>query len=336
MVVKSSIKFSALLILIGTLWYPVLGQRTSAQGVDDQRDVRAKEVLKGRRRGKTVPKRDEIYTTNKPFPLGAPPKNMTYVTVGFTLWRIRVANEVQSKDPKVQKERMSWDEQDHEVVVTRMSDVNPIPNQELIQLTIEYLPSGGEVEVNRARYLYVINREQFADGKLRNARLIFPTLKTYEGDNRLLPGKTVTLPDPERPFIISRAVSQGRQTSEAYTIILSPVSLHSELPQPLSNKAMELSEELMATWEKRWRSVEVRADLRNGVGQSRTEREIDSSGDVEENRGTKDSAEDLTQGDAPPQTVFRSVVKKSAAVLFTVRVPFAESLTKPAGQNVPY
>src|SRR5262245_55700315 len=133
MSVKSSIKLSALLILIGMLWYPVLGQRTSAQEVDDQRDVRAKEVLKGRRRGKTVPKRDDVYSTNKPCPLSAPPRNMTYVTVGFTLWRIRVANDAQSKDPKVQKEHLSWDEQDHEVVVTRMSDVNPIPNQELIQ-----------------------------------------------------------------------------------------------------------------------------------------------------------------------------------------------------------
>ncbi len=335
MLVKSSIKLSALLILIGTLWSPVLGQRTSAQEVDDQRDVRAKEVLKGRRRGKTVPKRDEVYTTNKPFPLGAPPRNMTYVTVGFTLWRIHVANDAQSKDPKVQKEHMSWDEQDHEVVVTRMSDVNPIPDQELIQMTIEYLPSGGEVEANRARYLYVINREQFSDGKLRNARLIFPTLKTYDGDNRVLPGKTVTLPNPERPFIISRAVSQGPQVSEAYTIILSPVSLNSELPQPLSNKAMNLSEELLATWEKRWRAVEVRADLRNGVGQARTEREIDSNGDLEETRGTKDSAEDLTQSDPPPQTVFRSTVRRGAAVLFTVRVPFDKSLTKPADQNTP-
>jgi hypothetical protein len=294
---------------------------------DDLRDIRAKEVLKGRRPGKpVVPDSPDSYSAPTEFPTDTP-RNRINVTIGMTLWRVRPVTE-KDQQSRLRKEWMTWDQNDHEVVVTRISDKDPIPNQELIQMTIEYLPDGNARVANRAGYLYVINREQFPDGSLRNARLIFPTLLTYDGDNRLLPGKTVTLPDPKRPFIISRAIAGEPQTSEVYTIILSPFSLNSELPQPLRRNAMELSPQLVASWERRWAVREIRADLKGGLGRVRTDRELDSSGNVEDTRSTKDSAEDLTQDDAAPQTVFRSAVKPSTGMLFTVRVPF-QSLTKP-------
>ena len=40
-------------------------------------------------------------------------------------------------------------------------------------------------------YLYVINREQYADGTFGRARLIFPTLLTYNGNNRVKPGQPI-------------------------------------------------------------------------------------------------------------------------------------------------
>lgn len=294
---------------------------------DDLRDVRAKEVLKSRRPGKSAgPDSEDRYSAPKNFPTEAP-RNRINITMGMTLWRVRPVTE-KDEQSRLRREWMTWEQNDHEVVVTRISDKEPIPNQELVQMTIEYLPDVNGRAANRAGYLYVINREQFPDGSLRNARLIFPTLLTYEGDNRLLPGKTVTLPDPKRPFIISRAVSAETQTSEVYTIILAPISLNSELPQALRRTAMALPPQLVASWERRWAVHEVRADLKDGVGRVRTERERDSSGDVEETRSTKDSAEDLTQDDAAPQTVFRSIVRPGTGMLFTVRVPF-QPLAKP-------
>lgn len=294
---------------------------------DDLRDIRAKEVLKSRRPGRSAgTDSKDRYSAAKDFPTEAP-RNRINVTMGLTLWRVRPITE-KDELSRLRREWMSWDQSDHEVVVTRISDKEPIPNKELVQMTIEYLPDVNALAANRAGYLYVINREQFPDGSLRNPRLIFPTLLTYEGDNRLLPGKTVTLPDPKRPFIINRAISGEAQASEVYTIILSSRSLNSELPQALRRTAMELSPELVSSWERRWAVREVRADLKGGVGRVRTPRERDSSGDVEETRSTKDSAEDLTQDDAAPQTVYRSIVRPNTGMLFTVRVPF-QSLTTP-------
>jgi hypothetical protein len=162
---------------------------------------------------------------------------------------------------------------------------------------------------------------------LKNARLIFPTRLTYEGDSRLLPGKIVTLPDPKRPFRIRRG--EQAQTYETYTIILSPVPLDSELPQKLGKKAMELSPELVKAWERKWSANPARADLLGGVEQTRTQREVGASGDAGEVRSTEDTEEDLTQDDPPPQTVFRRVVKPGETMLVTIRLPFKEAAIKP-------
>jgi hypothetical protein len=227
---------------------------------------------------------------------------------------------------------MTWDREDHAVVVKRISDEVPAPNQDLLQMSIEYLPDPkgtGPGGSNKAAYLYVINREQFPDGSFRNARLIFPTLLTYAGDNRLLPGKTVTLPDPTRPFRITRDAAAQTQAFETYTIILSPSPLEGELPREVSRRAMELPPDLVTKWEQQIGITEVRADLRGGVGQVRSQREMLASGDAGESRGTEDSAEDLTQDDLPPQTVFRKAAKPGAGMLVIVRVPFKEASTKP-------
>lgn len=259
------------------------------------------------------------------FPVGSPSQGKTYMTLGVTFWRVRLATETEIKDPAVFKERMMWNQQEREVVVTRISDDTPLSDEDFIQISIEYLPEpegAGATPQNRAAYLYVINREQFGGGSLRNPRLIFPTLATYEGDNRLLTGKTVTLPDPIRPFRIRRSDSGQAQEYETYTIILSHLPLDGELPRELGRSAMKLSPELVADWERRWQPLHARADMRGGVGMARTRRELEANGDTSASRSTEDSEEDLTQDDPPPQIVFRREVKTAATMLITLRLPF--------------
>ncbi len=345
------------LVLCQTLMYwPASGQED-----DQQRDVEAKEVIKGRRQGKNPssvryyrPKprgladkssqvgskrsrssrtpNGDSYTVVEAFPIKPLPINRSYMTVGVTFWHVRLATEPEKQDSNVAKERMTWDGLERTVVVTRVSDESPVPNQDLIQMSIEYLPDphgAGPGGSNRAAYLYVVNREQFPDGSFKNERLIFPTLLTYGGDNRLLPGQNVTLPDPTRPFRIKRDAVAQMQAYETYTIIVSPVPLDSQLPRAISRKAMELSPELIAKWEKVMGVTEVRADLRDGVGQVRTQRELLASGESGESRSTEDPNEELTQDDLPPQTVFRKVAKPGEGMLVVVRVPFKEPSTKP-------
>lgn len=328
----------------------------AGQDDDQQRDIEAKEVVAGRQPGTNPKAQSGRYQTRissrrsrvsnrggrkanandnnavASFPLGPPPKGKRQMTLGVTLWRVQPATNAENDDAKVAKERMWWDRQEHSVVVKRISDDSPLPNQDLLQMTIEYLPdrtSTGSPNSSQAAYLYVINREQFPDGHIQNARLIFPTELTYRGDNRLLPGKTVTLPAPTRPFRIKRDAASPTQAFETYTIILSPVPLDSQLPRKINRQAMELSPELVSAWEGQLGITVARADLRDGVGQTRTERERGASGDPEESRSTEDSAEDLTQDDLPPQTVYRKVAKPGAGMLVVVKVPFKEPSTKP-------
>ena len=337
------------LSLTGLIFSPVGGQED-----DDLRDIQAKEVLTGRRPGKSPTAQDRHYQTKTAnrrgrgskrgdskvaadnavaeFPLGPPPKGKRDMTLGVTLWRVRPATDAEDNDAKVEKERMWWNQQEHSVVVTRISDKSSLPNQDLLQMTIEYLPDrngSGSRKLNQAAFLYVVNREQFPDGHFENARLIFPTELTYRGDNRLLPGKTVTLPAPTRPFRIQRGAATPTQAFETYTIILSPVPLDSQLPRKISGQAMKLSPKSVSDWEERMGITVARADLRDGIGQTRTERERGANGDPEETRSTVDSAEDLTQDDLPPQTVYRKVAKPGDGMLVNIRIPFEKPPTKP-------
>lgn len=340
-------------LLLSLVWHSAVAARDSV-AAQDQRDIEAKEVLQSRREGKQAPNRNEHYrmrrsapsaqptvARHKPagksapagsapqvvvqnFPLGTPSAGKSYVTLGITLWRVREATPAQRQDAKVMTQRMTWNRQERDVVVTRSSDESPVTNGDLIQLSIEYL-SDAKKRTNSVGYLYVINCEQLADGSWQNARLIFPTQKSYGGDNRLLPGQTVTLPDPQRPFIITRSHTATAQQSEVYLIIVSPVPLDEQLPQELSQKAMELSPELAMKWWRQWGGGEVRADLQAALGRTRTPRELAANGDPSGERGTEDADENLTQDDAPPQMVFRKAVTTSGKMLVTVKLLFRQT-----------
>ncbi len=227
---------------------------------------------------------------------------------------------------------MTLDHQEREFFVTRLSDDTPLAENDLIQISVEYLPKvDGENAEPAASpfYLYVVNREQFG-ASLKNPRLIFPTRATYEGDNRLFPGQTVTLPDPTRPFRIKRGSDGGSaQAFETYTFILSPVSLHSELPGEVSRRAMELQPELVSVWERDWSAGVARADLKDGLGRAREEKELRASGNIYEVRSTEDTAEELTRDDPPPQTIFRRVARPGETLLVTLRLPFKDTAPRP-------
>jgi len=61
------------------------------------------------------------------------------MTLGVTLWRVRAATEAEDRIPDCERAN-EWDRQEHTVMATRISDESPVPNQDLLQMTIEYLP----------------------------------------------------------------------------------------------------------------------------------------------------------------------------------------------------
>ena len=239
------------------------------------------------------------------FPTEPPPEGMVYATVGFTVWRSRPATARDGVDAA----RETIDSQ--EFVAERIGD--SITNGERLYLGIESLT--GEFLSDKGGYLYVINREQYADGKFGRARLIFPTRLTYNGKNIVKPGQLIVLPGKNRPFIIKR--SSPSQMAETYTIIVSPFEL--SLPGSLGGKAMVLPDSLVADWEKQYSGPVFTASLRGGLGAPQTNREY-----VVGTRATIDTAESLSQNEPPPQTCYRSAVKIGNPAMVTVALGFRD------------
>lgn len=305
--------------------------------------MEASGAIRNRRRGKSPQNRS--YRTSRAFPDGTPPKGKSFVTVGVTVARGRLAtdDETRNKDVAKVKGCVQWEDKKcasrKEMVLERVSDDSPVADKDQIQMTIEflsYLDATGNKRSNSIGYLYVINREQFPDGAHGAPKLIFPTLNTYGGDNRVLPGKTVVMPDAERPWTISRSDSGRVQGFETYTIIVSPEPLKDISGQELQFEAkpIMLDDKLVASWIRLWGGSESRGDLENGFGQLVTQREVKSSGVVNSSkRGTDDDVDDLKQDDPPPQIIFRKIVSPGDKLLVTIKLPFKETastlLSKP-------
>lgn len=303
--------------------------------------VSATSAMRGRRPGKSVPR--QFYQADASFPEELLLRGRSLATIGVTIARGRVATEAEILDRTIATVQgcVKWTDDKcvdrKSMVLPRILDDTPVSDGDQIQMTIEFLSylTGSGQQVNRIAYLYVINSEQYADGSWGEARLIFPTLRTYGGDNRVLPGKTVTLPAPNRPWTISRSVSGKQHVFETYTVIVSAQPLTGLEGQKLQLKerAIELDEALVGSWIRKWGGKEARAVLENGVGQLTTQREVDSSGTVDaRERGTHDEADDLSLDDPAPQVVFRKIVNPNDKLLVTIKLPFKQPTATPSPQ----
>jgi serine/threonine protein kinase len=251
-----------------------------------------------------APSNWSIYNTEFWFPTGKPPKGMVYAGIGFTVWRVRP---VTMKD-SAETAREIFD--GAETASERVEEY--ITDGDKLYLGIESLT--GDFMPDKGGYLYVTNREQYQDGTFGRARLIFPTLLTYGGSNRVKPGQPIVLPRAiGEPFIVRR--SSSMQVAETFTVILSPWPF--ELPEPLSNRAMVVPDKQLAEWERQFGERMYRATLRGGVGQIRTRREQEIG-----SRAVIDGAESLTQDDPLPQICFRGAVKIGNPAMVTVALRF--------------
>lgn len=319
---------------------------TQSQQDEGQRgDVYSTEFTSARPSGKNPKARSYRYRTRSTVkPSSQPPKSRTntttakqspplpkgkvYTAIGVTIGRGRTATHAESQDRNISKVRLN---NGAELVFERIENEHPIIHGDLIQMMIEYLAysdASGKTRSNSIGYLYVINRVQFPDDKTGPAKLIFPTKRTYGGDNRVLPGKTVMLPAPDRPWQITRSKSGPVQAFETYLIVVSPEPLkdsqgHELQGDQLSAESLEL---LIARWVRLWGGGELSADLDGGAGQLITKKEQAASGNLNEtSRDTGELDTDLTQDDPPPQMVFRKVVSAGDKMLITVKLPFKDT-----------
>ena len=169
------------------------------------------------------------------------------------------------------------------------------------------------VESPRRGFLYIIDREQYADGSFGEPMLIFPTLRTRGGDNRVEPGRLIDIPAQEDQYSYFTAQPAGDrrdQVAEVLTIILLPQPLPLQIAeQPLKMAATEIT-----GWEKQWGGVAERLELVGGAGQTWT---------MEEKAAGAAMGRQLTQAGPPPQTVYRVARTPGGPLLVTVPLRYA-------------
>jgi hypothetical protein len=177
--------------------------------------------------------------------------------VGVTIWRLRPANRSDSGERLIvhdDKSTMQW-------LPERISATTKLVQGDKLRIAVEAVRGG---------FLYVINREQYADGSMGDPYLIFPTTRTAGGDNEVAIGKLVEIPDQDdTPPFFTMKKSRADHVAEVVSVLITPKPLEGV---QITDKALKLTEAQVAEWEKMWGSTVGRLDMTT-VGQAWTKDE---------------------------------------------------------------
>lgn len=220
--------------------------------------------------------------------------------IGITVWRLRLARDNDQGGRVVVMDGLKQSEYTPE----RIEAETPLNVGDRVRIT---------VESPRPGFLYIIDREQYADGSLGEPVLIFPTLRTRAGDNRVMPGRLIDIPAQEDQYSYFTAQPAGTrrdQIAELLTVIL--------VPQPLSlqigEQPLKLSVNQVNEWQRLYGGTAETLELVGGAGRTWTN---------EEKLAGMANGRQLTQGGPPPQTVYRVARRSGGPLLVTVPLRYA-------------
>lgn len=216
--------------------------------------------------------------------------------VGVTIWRLRPAGRSDSGERLIVHDdntTKAW-------VPERISANTKLGPGDRLRVS---------VEAARAGYLYVIDREQYADGSLGEPYLIFPTTRTLNGDNKVSVGKLTEIPAQEDspPFFTIRK-SRPDQVAEVLSVLVTPTPLEG---LEITEKAQKLTEAQVANWEKMWSTSVGRLDMES-VGQTWTREEKDA--------GAMDTRALTARAPAPQMLFYRP--KSNEAIYVKLRLSY--------------
>jgi len=245
----------------------------------------------------------------KPAPAAATPA-LGDAFVGVTIWNLRNS----APDDAPGSRLLVYDlerKRDEQLTPVRMDGDTPVGEGQKIRLSIESA---------RAGYLYVVDREQYADGSYSDPYLIFPALPIRQGRNSVGPGYFVEIPSAEeRPsyFTFHRnyagpAKEAGtEQVREVLTILVTQRPIEG---LQIGNSALKLTAGQLSEWEKKWGSRVKRLDARAQAGKTYTASEKQAA----------QQGSHLTKDDPAPQTLYHLDAKAGDPLLLHVPVEIAK------------
>jgi hypothetical protein len=162
-----------------------------------------------------------------------------------------------------------------------------------------------------AGYLYVIDREIYADDKVGEPYQIFPTRSARGGDNRIDAGQVIDIPSQadRTPYFELKPIPDSRNwRGELLTIIVSPFPLTDmgiiDKPSPISNALVKALEDKYLK-----EASEYEQQGTEGTGYTKPEKEAGGDGKRQ-----------LTQGDPYPQTVYRVKTRGKLPMVISLKL----------------
>jgi len=271
-----------------------------AQQQDQTRGLRVKKIEE-KRPASTAPadpKQPRTYRSTTSTASASDIRNLaseTEAIIGVTLWRLRPAQSGDNQGARILEHQgaksAAW-------TAERIEGDARLDEGERVRVSIESTGAG---------YLYVVDREQYADGSLGDGYLIFPTTRTRGGDNAVVAGRVIELPgQDDNPPYFTLARSRAEHIGEMLILIISPKPL-AELP--VGAEPVKVSPEKLARWEQGWGGRAEQFELEGGGGLPYT--------NTEKSAG-QDRSRMLTQGDPLPQTILRVSAKAGNPVMVNV------------------
>lgn len=274
-------KWLCLLIAYSSL----LLQIVTAQGPDSTRKLWDTAFIDQPKRPGGAPSEKRRYRIATP---NVPPDRVAADTVvGVTLWRLRPSRTTDTGERILVQEgseSADW-------IPERVEADTKLTAGTRVRLS---------VEAARAGYLYVIDREQYADGSLGEPYLIFPTTRTNAGNNEVKAGRIIEIPtQDDRPPFFTLKPSRSNQVSEVISVLVSPTPLDG---LEIGATAQKLSVQQVATWEKTWGGTVGRLEMQGGAGKTWTRQEREAGADA---------TRSLSQDEPAPQSLYYKPEAKS-------------------------
>jgi Domain of unknown function (DUF4384) len=299
-------KLSKLIYLSVAAWCLLLpaGGRLQSQPQDTKREILAEDFTKNRPKSKqktATSQRRRIYRLAS----GAPEireKLSSKGQIGVTVWHLRVPKKVDTGA------RLLLSGNEREFVAQRATTDIPLQPGARVRLSIESARNG---------YLYVIDREVFANGNTGPANLIFPRRNMRGGDNKVRPGQLIDIPgQSDDPNYFTASPSRRDQTGELITVVVTAKPLALEISDARTRiPAFELAE-----WERKWGNGAQKFEMMGGAGQQWTNEEKEAA--------APSSGRRLTQDEPAPQTLFRFPEGNDDGLLVSVTLRYARPRPK--------
>jgi len=213
--------------------------------------------------------------------------------LGVTIWRLRAAIEKDNTEGRILLEEDSTGKA-AEWTPERVEADTVFTAGQRLRLSIESPRSG---------YLYVVDREIYADGSMSEPYLVFPTLRNNNGDNQVAAGKVIELPNKT---VFRLTASRADYRGELLTLLVTPEPIKEIVVKPGISK---IDAKLVTQWEKDWSAPIERFEMIDGHGKPRTKAE---------NEAGQEGKRILTQEDELPQTLYRVAVKPGNPFLGSV------------------